>query len=107
MERIKILQIVYTFFVGVLIATFVGVGINTFYAPPKAPEFPMELNNYGKVLSPEQAERQREFDSRNLEYQNKMKPYNRNVSIMTMVLPLHCLQSVFSLRKESKLLLAE
>lgn len=84
MEQIKILQIVYTFFVGVLIAIFVGVGINTFYAPPKAPEFPMELNNYGKVLSPEQAERQREFDSRNLEYQNKMKPYNRNVSIMTM-----------------------
>lgn len=84
MERSKMLQLVYTFFLGVLIAVFVGVGINTFYAPPKAPEFPVELNSYGKDLTSQQAEKQREFDSQNLAYQNELKPYNRNVSIMAM-----------------------
>lgn len=84
MEQNRILQLVYTFFVGLLLAFFVGFGINTFYPAPPAPQYPVELNNYGKELTREQIEIQRKFDSKNLVYQNKMKPYNRNVSIIAM-----------------------
>ena len=78
------LKIIYTAFIGVLIALFVGVGINTFYAPPAAQEYPIELNTYGKELTPEQAQRQQTYDKLNAQYQSKMKPYNRNVSMLTL-----------------------
>jgi len=84
MEDNKILKLVYTFFLGLLLAIFVGVGINTFYAGPKAPEYPVELNTYGKEPSSEQVVRQREFDKKVEQHDKEMKPYNRNVSIVAL-----------------------
>ena len=84
MEQNKILQIVYTFFVGILLAIFVGVGINTFYTPPTAPQTPVEINPYGKELTDKQIQQQQAFEKQDREYQDKMKPYNRNVSAIAM-----------------------
>lgn len=78
------LRIIYTFFLGILLAFFIGVGINTFYVPPAEPKYPIELNTYGKEPTKEQAARQLEFDKKNEKYQEQLKPYNRNVSIMTL-----------------------
>lgn len=86
MEDNRILKIVYTFFVGLLLAIFVGVGINTFYAGPKAPEFPIELNTYGKEqeLTPEEVTVQKDWDQTMEQHNKDMKPYNRNVSMLTL-----------------------
>jgi hypothetical protein len=84
MDDNKFLRIVYTFFLGILLAIFVGVGVNTFYEGPKAPEYPIELNTYGKEPTPEQVSKQQKFDKQNQQYTEKLKPYNRNVSIITL-----------------------
>ncbi len=82
----KVLKLVYTFFLGVLLAIFVGVGIGTFYKSPAAPHFPVELNGYGKeqCMTEEQVAKQREYDRKLEKYQEQMKPYNRNVSIISL-----------------------
>jgi hypothetical protein len=79
-----LLRIIYTFFLGLLLAVFIGVGINTFYEPPTAPRYSPEMNSYGKELTDEQAAKQREFDIANEKYFDEMKPYNRNVSIISL-----------------------
>ena len=84
MNESKLLRFVYTLFVGILIALFVGVGINTFYPPPVAPKYPVELNSYSKEPTPEQLAVLREFDRINEKYQETLKPYNRNVSMVTL-----------------------
>jgi hypothetical protein len=82
-----ILKLVYTFFLGVLLAIFIGVGINTFYPGPKEPQFPVELNSYGKEinLTSDQIAIQKDWDQKIEQHNNEMKPYNRNVSIITLV----------------------
>ena len=83
-EDNKILRLVYTLFLGVLLAVFVGVGTATFYTSPKMPQYPIELNTGGKVLTPTQIETQNNFDRQMRAYDNAMKPYNRNTSIITL-----------------------
>lgn len=86
MEDNKVLQLVYTFFVGILIAFFVGIGINTFYTPPVQPKYPTELNiSTGKEPTPEQVKLQENFEKQMQTFNDEqMNPYNRNVSIMTL-----------------------
>ena len=84
MEDNKILRIVYTFFLGILLAIFVGVGIDTFYESPPAPSYPVELNTYGKEMTDQQLALQQEWDKKSQAHEEKMKPYNRNVSVITM-----------------------
>lgn len=84
MEDNKTLKLVYTFFLGLLIAIFVGVGINTFYPGPQYPKYPSELNTYGKEMTTEQIAKQREYDVKNDQYMEKEKHYSRNVSLITL-----------------------
>ena len=101
----RVLKMVYTFFLGILLALFVGVGINTFYEPPKAPEYPLELNMLqGK--EPTQSERaaERAFQISEKAYQEKMKPYNRNVSIMTLVAAISFLAISLAFEKRIKVI---
>ena len=84
-EDNKILKLVYTFFLGLLVAIFLGVGINTFYAGPKMPDYPIELNTYGKELSDQQLVVQRDWDNKMEQHNKDMRPYNRNVSIITLL----------------------
>lgn len=86
-----VMQIIYVIFLGVLIAVFCGLGINTFYTPPKAPEYPtiLQSEQYKTVPTSQTAEElkaQKEFDAAQRKYQNDLKPYNRNASIMALVL---------------------
>lgn len=82
------LKILYTFFLGILIATFVGLGVATFYPQPKYPEYPRALevaNNQGKPYTQEQ---QRIFDKYNQEvnkHHDMQNNYDRNVAIITLV----------------------
>ena len=95
------IKLVYTFFVGLLLAIFVGVGISTFYESPKVPQWPTELNTLGREPTSEQVKLQRDFDKKTEQHNKVMKPYNRNVSIMTLVAAVAFL--VISLAYEKKI----
>ncbi|HEY5667792.1 MAG TPA: hypothetical protein VIR03_01370 [Candidatus Saccharimonadales bacterium] len=80
-----ILRLVYTFFVGILLAFFVGVGISTFYEAPKAPAYPSELNYAKTNITEQQKTVQKAYDEKNQQHQASRKLYSRNVSIMALV----------------------
>jgi len=80
----KILSIVYTFFLGLILALFVGLGISTFYPGPKAPEYktiPVSKEVPGSV----DMEAQKQYEEEYQAYSKKSQEYNRNVSIISLV----------------------
>ena len=79
------LKAAYSFFLGILLAVFVGVGIAAFYTQPTVPKYPSELNLINKEPTAEQQALQKEFDAKSEAWDEAMKPYNRNVSIMTLI----------------------
>ncbi|MBA3757362.1 hypothetical protein H0X09_00625 [Candidatus Saccharibacteria bacterium] len=83
MEDNKILKVIYTFFLGFLIAIFVGVGISTFYEAPKAPEW-QNGYSYAEKPSTEEEAKQKQFNKEIEQHSKAMKPYSRNVSIITL-----------------------
>lgn len=85
MEQNHILQLVYTFFLGILITVFVGMGISTFYPSPERPEYPAELNSISKEPTKEQEAKQIEFEEKNRKFDKDiLGPYNRNVSMIAL-----------------------
>lgn len=78
------LKIAYSFFLGILLAIFVGVGIAAFYPQPASPKYPTELNMINKEPTSEQQALQREFDVKQQAWEDQMKPYNRNVSVIAL-----------------------
>lgn len=104
MEENKILRLIYTIFVGVLMAIFIGVGINTFYTPPKAPKYPPELTYVSKEMNEQEKAVEKDFQKQNDEYMEKMKPYNRNVSIITLIAAVGLMGASILLQKRIKLI---
>lgn len=84
-EENKLLTLIYSVFLGVLLAIFVGVSINTFYPGPTYPEYPETLAIYdGKEMTAEQKAIQKKFDEQSRQYNKDTKPYNRNVSLIVL-----------------------
>lgn len=89
----KALEIIYTFFVGILVAVFVGVGIAAFYPEPKEPEYPAMLKVYNAPIesgkasttSAELLVEQKKYDNEMKAFQNEFSIYNRNVSIIALI----------------------
>jgi hypothetical protein len=87
-----VMQIIYVIFLGILIAVFFGLGIDTFYPAPKPPEYPELLmsQQYKTVPSETQTEEeisaQKSYDEAQSKYTEDMKPHSRNVSIIALVL---------------------
>jgi len=83
------IKLFYTVFLALLIALFVGLGIDTFYPSPKSPRYPDELNS-PKIDCTNCAETTEEktvrenFNQTQEQYQTDMKAYNRNVSIIAL-----------------------
>lgn len=85
-----ILKFIYTIFLGIFLATFVGVGIAAFYPGPKFPEQPVLL----KYCSPEIAKdvtkyeefkaQAEKFDKEEKSFQVNSQAYSRNVSIYSL-----------------------
>lgn len=84
------LKIVYTFFIGLLFALLVGVGISAFYEAPKYPDYPARLSiaqkenlsdkEYKDVIS-----EQEKFDKKQKAFEKINETYNRNVSIIAII----------------------
>ncbi len=89
----RAIEIIYTFFVGILVAVFVGVGIAAFYEQPKEPEYPSMLKVYNAPMEAGQPstasakllEEQEKYDKEIKVFQDKLNIYNRNVSIIALI----------------------
>lgn len=93
-----LLKYVYTFFLALLLALFVGVGISVFYPqpqPPKSPERiarPMpEGEDFSERDRAEQEESrvaERKSQARWERFEKRSAIYNRNVSIISLVVSI-------------------
>jgi len=81
------IKLFYTIFLALLIALFVGFGIDTFYSSPEPPEYPsrLEVLKPDNTMSDEDRTAFEEYDQAQKQYQEKSKIYNRNVSIIALV----------------------
>lgn len=104
----NILKVIYTFFLGLLLALFVGMGISTFYLAPSEPELPTGVYESrpidSKAVSEEQALADREYESQWREYSEKMQIYNRNVSILSLIISVVLLVVAFVLERRNTIL---
>lgn len=81
------IRYIYTFFVGLFIAIFIGLGIAVFYEAPKSPNEPVWYPTIGVKQELTDAQKQEEivFNTEVKEYTKKMQVYYRNVSIIVLV----------------------
>lgn len=78
---------IYTVFLGILIALFFGLGVAAFYPEPKAPDYPISLEKTTpENQTIEEKENIKKYETEQKSYQDKLKVYSRNVSILTLVL---------------------
>jgi hypothetical protein len=86
------LKYAYVIFIGVLLATFIGVGIAAFYKAPKSPDYPVSLKfpavapgEREASISAQQRMDQERFDQIQKDYQQKNQDYNKIVSIIALL----------------------
>lgn len=109
LDKNMILKIIYTFFIGVLFAIFVGVGIEAFYPSPKMPEFPAGLNvpikegAVNEATFQEIKKLQENYDNQTKDYRSRQQNYNRNVSMIALAVAVLAL--IVSLTFFKKILL--
>ena len=87
-HQYTVLKAIYVVFLGLIIALFCGLGVAAFYQQPKEPKAPITTaqtaeQKQGLVVDQAQVNYENEF--RKYE-EEKLKPYNRNVSIITLAL---------------------
>ena len=104
-----LIKYVYIVFLGLILATFVGVGIAAFYKGPVYPETPVSLK-YARPYpeattatpSAEYIKEQEVFDQKSKDYQEKLSKYSQNVSVISLVFAV--LMMVISLTLFKKIL---
>ncbi len=83
-----VLKAIYVVFLGLIIALFCGLGVAAFYQQPKEPKAPIVTSQtveQKQGLVADQAQINYENEFRKYE-EEKLRPYNRNVSIITLVM---------------------
>lgn len=83
------IRFIYTLFIGVFLALFVGVGISAFYPAPKYPEMPVAIKYEpmpatGAKESEEIITQRKTFDVQEKAYRKKSQLYERNVSMIAI-----------------------
>ena len=89
-----ILKYIYTVFLGILLATFVGVGIAAFYPQPKYPQYPpmfapqavkpfSEAQNDSTQAALLQKQEQESYRI-SQDFQKLSEDYNKNVSVISL-----------------------
>ena len=85
------IKFIYKLFIGVLLATTIGMGIATFYPDPKAPEYPTEKYPYSqaeKTPSPADIQEQQAYDSKYKAFEVKRQQHSRNTALVAIALSL-------------------
>ena len=99
----------YTIFIAVLIATFVGVGIAAFYPSPKSPNFttpiapPYAYNPESSQSSQYIKDQQANADAQN-SYMELSQIYSKNVSVISLILSILILIVSLTLIKNIQLI---
>ncbi len=84
-------RFLYTLFVGLLVATSIGIGISAFYPSPKAPEYPPVMEGRVPQKSTEPAVAPADqatadaYEIAERRYQTQREDYNRNVALISTV----------------------
>ena len=101
---------VYKLFLGVLLATTIGMGISTFYPGPKAPEYPVDsamqadenlTSAQQKQLDKKLQESEQKYQQKYEKYEKLNRDYQRNVAIIAITFSIIIL--VISLVASAKL----
>lgn len=87
-----IIKYIYTFFLAVILVTFVGVGISAFYKGPKQPEYPIgisyplegEKSTESAVMRAEQIK----YEKQSRDFQKENETYSKNVSTIAVAAAL-------------------
>jgi predicted histidine transporter YuiF (NhaC family) len=84
------LKIVYTFFLGLILAIFVGFGIVSFYTGPQRPDYPVTLDkticaDTNSKAYEEQKAAQIKFDQDTKDYEKLQSTYSQNVFIIALI----------------------
>ncbi|HVU59406.1 MAG TPA: hypothetical protein VHC98_01040 [Candidatus Saccharimonadales bacterium] len=80
------IKLVYSFFLGLLLAVFVGLGVASFYTAPKAPEYPTvpETTKNETAAEAEQRQADEQYQAASRAYDQDSKDYNRNVAMIVL-----------------------
>lgn len=79
----NLIKSLYIIAIGLLVAAFVGFGVDSFYSQPKEPQYPTDLQYKSNgELSAKDQQKMKEFDKAQRDFQDKMNTYNRNVSVI-------------------------
>lgn len=104
METHKAIRVIYTLFLGIVIALFVGIGAETLYQSPKYPEYPnLEYNQNGE-LSKEDKAAKNTYNKEFKKYEDKSEAYQRNISAVTMATSVALLTFSLLLTKKIKII---
>jgi len=82
------LKSIYTLFLALLIALFVGLGIDSFYHGPESPKYPslpISAKQVGCEQTIEQQRIDKEFSKMQDDYTKELKKYNQNVSLLSLI----------------------
>ncbi len=88
------IKTIYIIFVGILLAIFAGIGIDTFYSAPEYPETPQLLKLYNLPTEPicdpdisaQLEQEQKTFDQNLKTYKEDSEQYSKNVSIISLII---------------------
>jgi hypothetical protein len=75
------IRYIYTFFVGLFLAIFIGMGIAVFYPAPLSPEPPPY---YGQTMTDSEKKAQSDFEVKQKAYDKELWRYNRNASVIIL-----------------------
>lgn len=104
METHKAIRVIYTVFLGIVIALFVGIGAETLCQSPKYPEYPnLEYSQNGE-LSKEDKAANDAYDKEFKKYEDKSKAYQRNISAVIMATSVVLLALSLLLTKKIKII---
>jgi hypothetical protein len=101
-----ILKLIYTLFLAFLVALFVGLGIDAFYPGPQAPDYPVVLDaaKPGCEEDMETKAIREKFSQETEAYNQKSKPYSRNVSIISLIFAIAILIASLTLLSKIKMI---
>jgi len=101
-----VIKFVYTIFLALLIALFVGLGISAFYPGPKEPVYPMALDaeKPGCEESQDLKNAREEYNRTQREFTENFKPYSRNVSIISIIAAIVILVASLTLLSKIKMI---
>src|SRR6185437_4617783 len=93
----------YTVFIGILLALLVGTGIAAFYHSPKPPSFINFPQAAPAGLNSSQSAQLEENQKNNDVYTQQYQEYNRNVSVVALILAVVLLAASFGFPKKLRL----